>query len=54
MFKKISAVGVSCVTALVLMLSALASPASVSAVTLAQMANTAIDCIISTRDHTVQ
>lgn len=47
MFKKISAVGVSCVTALVLMLSALASPASVSAVTLAQMANTAIDCIIS-------
>lgn len=47
MFKKISAVGVSCVTALVLMLSALASPASVSAVTLAQMANTAIECIIS-------
>ncbi len=47
MFKKISAVGVSCVTAIVLMLSALASPASVSAVSLETMANTAIECIIS-------
>lgn len=47
MLKKLSAVGVSCVTALVLMLSALASPASVDAVTLEQMTSTAIACIIS-------
>lgn len=47
MFKKISAVGVSCMTALVLVLSAIASPASVSAVTLEEMANAAISCIIS-------
>ncbi|MBQ8515555.1 MAG: SH3 domain-containing protein [Ruminococcus sp.] len=47
MLKKLSAVGVSCVTALVLMLSALASPASVDAVTLEQMTSTAIECIIS-------
>ncbi len=47
MFKKILAVGLSCATALVLMLSALATPASVSAVTLEQMANTAIECITS-------
>ena len=37
MLKKISAVGVSCVTALVLMLSVFASPASVDAVTLEAM-----------------
>lgn len=47
MFKKISAVGVSCVTAIVLMLSAFISPASVSAVSLETMATTAIECIIS-------
>ncbi|MBO5226630.1 MAG: SH3 domain-containing protein [Ruminococcus sp.] len=47
MFKKISAVGVSCITALVLVLSAIASPASISAATLEEMANAAITCIIS-------
>lgn len=47
MLKRISAVGVSCVTALVLMLSAIASPTNVSAVTLEEMASVAIDCIMS-------
>jgi uncharacterized protein YraI len=47
MLKRISAVGVSCVTALVLMLSTIASPTNVSAVTLEEMANVAIDCIMS-------
>ena len=47
MFKRISAVGVSCVTALVLMLSAIAAPSDVSAVSLEEMASTAIECIIS-------
>ncbi len=47
MFKRISAVGVSCVTALVLMMSAISSSVNVSAVTLEEMANTAIECIMS-------
>lgn len=47
MFKRISAVGVSCVTALVLMLSAITSSSNVSAVSLEEMTNVAIDCIIS-------
>ncbi len=47
MLKRISAVGVSCVTALVLMLSTIASPTNVSAVTLEEMASVAIDCIMS-------
>lgn len=47
MFKRISAVGVSCVTALVLMLSSIAAPSTASAVSLEEMANTAIECIMS-------
>lgn len=47
MFKRISAVGVSCVTALVLMLSSIISSSNASAVSLEEMTNTAIDCIIS-------
>ena len=47
MLKKLSAVGVSCVTALILILSAIASPASVDAVTLEEMTSTAVTCIIS-------
>ncbi|MDE6019568.1 MAG: SH3 domain-containing protein [Ruminococcus sp.] len=47
MFKKISAVGVSCVTALVLMLSSIISSSNASAVSLEEMTNAAIDCIIS-------
>lgn len=47
MFKRISAVGVSCMTALVLMLSAIAAPSTASAVSLEEMANTAIECIMS-------
>lgn len=47
MLKKISAVGVSCVTALVLMLSAFAAPSAISAATLEEMTSMAIECIIS-------
>ncbi|MGN0584075.1 MAG: SH3 domain-containing protein [Ruminococcus sp.] len=47
MLKRISAVGVSCVTALVLMLSAFAAPSAISAATLEEMTSVAIECIIS-------
>ena len=47
MLKRISAVGVSCVTALVLVLSAITSSSNVSAVSLEEMTNVAIQCIIS-------
>lgn len=47
MFKRISAVGVSCVTALVLMLSAIASPSTAFAATLEEMTGVAIECIVS-------
>ncbi len=47
MLKRLSAVGVSCVTALALVFSLISSPASVDAVTLEEMTSAAIECIIS-------
>lgn len=47
MFKRISAVGVSCVTALVLMMTAITSPSKASADSLEEMADMAISCIMS-------